>query len=455
MLKFVLIVLIVIVYTCIQNVFALGNSDELVGHQLVEITSVNPRLLNHVIDQFILDVWDYELPNLPHSSYKVLARVDPRMRDALNSWVSRQKRHQDLSLAIVHSNIAELVVEHMRSISNIQVFVSRYGAASESPINWFRNYHTFEDIQEWFLKLSNSHKNIVQYIPSIGKSHEGRDIFALRINRTPPRGDKKQIYIQSLIHAREWISGAVVQFICHELITKKDIDLSPKVLDVEVIVVPVVNPDGYAYTWLSNRLWRKNRNPGSLFFGVDLNRNFDDHWQSSNVPNYSEVYPGKYASSEPETIAIQSFFGSLQNVIGALDMHSFSQLVLYPYGWTYQTHPRKDTYVRVGNAISAAFKDNQAKRNHSSYDATYRVMQSSSLYPAYGTASDWFGGASISSYSKKNYEPLSLTIELPPIANNRMGGFLLKPELILPVSQDSYAAFGVFVEQCLDQALMI
>ena len=42
-----------------------------------------------------------------------------------------------------------------------------------------------------------------------------------------------------------------------------------------IVIVPVVNPDGYLFSWSSERYWHKNRRPNNPSdFGVDLNRNW-------------------------------------------------------------------------------------------------------------------------------------------------------------------------------------
>ena len=46
--------------------------------------------------------------------------------------------------------------------------------------------------------------------------------------------------------------------------------------------LPLINADGYVYTWTEDRLWRKSRkpSPGTGCVGTDLNRNFDFQWES-------------------------------------------------------------------------------------------------------------------------------------------------------------------------------
>ena len=55
------------------------------------------------------------------------------------------------------------------------------------------------------------------------------------------------------------------------------------------IILPCLNPDGYRYSYTSERYWRKNRNTngGSSCKGVDLNRNYDIQWGLFGTSNDS------------------------------------------------------------------------------------------------------------------------------------------------------------------------
>lgn len=103
---------------------------------------------------------------------------------------------------------------------------------------------------------------------------------------------------------------------------------------------PIVNPDGYKFTFEYDRLWRKNRQPHSLVYkGVDLNRNFDSNWNgigsSSDPANYD--YCGSEAFSEPEAAVIAKFIkenAEKEHIKSYIALHSYSQLVMFPYGHT-------------------------------------------------------------------------------------------------------------------------
>ncbi len=102
-----------------------------------------------------------------------------------------------------------------------------------------------------------------------------------------------------------------------------------------ITVVPVSNPDGYVYSWDKNRMWRKNRQPnhfpsGLFCKGVDINRNYDYGFASSSNA-CSEMYPGSAAFSSAEARAIATTLKMPQWCGGLFDLHSYGQLMMYPF----------------------------------------------------------------------------------------------------------------------------
>lgn len=148
--------------------------------------------------------------------------------------------------------------------------------------HYFNDFNDYEVTKNWYKTLATTYPEVVEYVPSIGKSIEGRDIFAIFITGQE-FASKKQFYIESLIHAREWATGSTSAYIAWELV--KGFSENNKVIvnllnQIEVIIVPIVNPDGYAYSHSIDRMWRKNRRKvNKIDYGVDLNRNFQDgYW---------------------------------------------------------------------------------------------------------------------------------------------------------------------------------
>lgn len=315
--------------------------------------------------------------------------------------------------------------------------------ANADPDAWFTSYHRFEEIKQWFAALAKANDQIVHLNPSIGRTHDKRDIFALHFSgaakQARTRAAKPKIWVQCLIHAREWISGSVCQAIAAELAAgyrRGDKAVRALLDEAEVVMVPVVNPDGYVFSWGGNRLWRKNGR------AVDLNRNFADHWAQSNValsPS-SDLYCGTGPASEPETKAVQAYFASVHKggrVAGALDWHSFSQLILRPIGWSHSVSPHDD-YLKYASNFMAQSMGRPNGR-------AYKVQRSSELYLNSGSATDWFYGKGVR---------YSLAVELPPsVALGDSDGFLLPPSQIKGVCQEAFAGFLTFADFALHNPL--
>jgi extracellular matrix protein 14 len=190
---------------------------------------------------------------------------------------------------------------------------------------------------------------------NIGISWEGRDISALRVGVHPtndgePSTTRRTIVVSGGTHAREWISTSTVLYAANSIITSygKDHKWTSLIDSFDWIFIPTLNPDGYVYTWETDRLWRKNRQPTSLRFcsGIDLDRAFDFEWNgdASGGNPCSESFAGEdpwqaveakrfadWARNETET-------GNTE-FIAMLDLHSYSQQVLYPYSFSCNAAP--------------------------------------------------------------------------------------------------------------------
>jgi murein tripeptide amidase MpaA len=129
------------------------------------------------------------------------------------------------------------------------------------------------------------------------------------------------------LNRREWISPAAVTYVIDSIVTNWDSE-SQDIRSIDWYILPVMNPDGYEFTFRGDRLWRKNRRRHTLCSGVDLNRNYGHRWggQGSSKQPCSETFAGSRAFSEPETNAVQRFLKeSAANFKASLSFHSYGQ----------------------------------------------------------------------------------------------------------------------------------
>lgn len=306
---------------------------------------------------------------------------------------------------------------------------------------WFEEYHDYDSIKNWYKMKAEANSNIMKYNNSIGSSHEGREMPAVHLTASN-NPNRKKVYMQCQIHAREWITGATCMYIIDYLVSgygQKD-DVT-KILDsVELVAVPFVNPDGYVYTWQHDRLWRKNRNKyaGAPCTGIDINRNFP--WGFKKKPltdSCAEDYPGPKALSELETQHIVNFFRQNAPIVGAIDWHSYGQLILRPWGYTNATAPDEEWHKKLSTEMANIIKQQPSK-------SEYTPERSTDLYPCYGIGADWLYSDDAAK-TNKGIRPVSFCIEL----RDKSGfyGFVLPADQILPTAQEIVPAFLHFIEQ--------
>ncbi|MFQ6007079.1 MAG: M14 family zinc carboxypeptidase, partial [Woeseia sp.] len=98
--------------------------------------------------------------------------------------------------------------------------------------------------------LEATYSGLCQVI-TIGTSHEGRPIKALKIsdNVAIDEGDEGDVVFIALHHAREWISVEMALYLAEQLLTRYSTDpqLQADVNNLEIWIIPVANPDGFAH----------------------------------------------------------------------------------------------------------------------------------------------------------------------------------------------------------------
>ncbi len=254
-------------------------------------------------------------------------------------------------------------------------------------------YHNYDEMMAELSRIAAERPDIVA-LTVAGYSLEGRAIPAVKISDEPETDDSAEpaVLFMALTHAREHLTVEMALAIVRLFAEGhgQDPALTNLVEQREIYVLPNVNPDGGEYDIAegSYLYWRKNRRPnldGS--YGVDLNRNYGYRWGccggSSEMPS-SEIYRGPAPFSEPETQAVRDFVVSHPDITTAISFHTFGELILYPYGYTYDDLPADmdpddhRTFVALAEQMAAT--------------NGYRPQQASDLYVTSGDTADWLYG---------------------------------------------------------------
>jgi hypothetical protein len=173
----------------------------------------------------------------------------------------------------------------------------------------------------------------IVHVDSVGATLEGRPLLAVKVGSGTDSPTRPNVLFLATHHAREWVATEMAMKLIRWI---ADSLPRPLLAQRDIWVIPVQNPDGYQYTFTTDRLWRKNRRPnGDGSFGVDPNRNYPAFWGlddvgSSAVPG-SEVYRGPAPASELETQGVVAFHAVHPPVV-AVSYHTYSGLLIYPYG---------------------------------------------------------------------------------------------------------------------------
>lgn len=328
-------------------------------------------------------------------------------------------------------------------IEDIQVLIDaeRAGmaAADRDPDpSFYINYHPYDEIIAKVNQIAADHPDLAT-AGVIGQTLQGRDIVGIEITGPGDASSRPVIMYNGCQHAREWISPATVTYIADRLTS--DYATDPRVaalLDRAVFkIVPIVNADGYSYTWSNQRLWRKNRRDnGDGTFGVDLNRNWAVNWggDGSSGNTNSDIYRGTSPFSEPETQVVRDWILADPRAVAHVDFHSYGQLILYPIGYADLWPPEPD------RSFFVEFSRDLADLIFSVHGTSYTPQRGIDLYAASGSLGDWsYEGAGLKGW----------TIELRPVSNGQ-GGFVLPPDQIIPTGEEIFQAVLMMGEQFSD-----
>ncbi|XP_072897653.1 carboxypeptidase B-like [Hemitrygon akajei] len=319
-------------------------------------------------------------------------------------------------------------LKHEVLIDDVQVMIERQLDNKERSAtkHSYVKYNDLDTINEWIAGTVARNTNLMA-LEEIGTSYEGRPINVIKISKKTGQ-TKPAIFMDCGIHAREWISPAFCQWFVKETINNYGSDPTiTHILDtMDIFIVPVINVDGYSYTWSTNRLWRKTRSnvAGSRCRGVDPNRNWNAGWCTIGASKNpcSETYCGPYVESEKSVKAVADFIRHhKQNIKAYLTIHSYSQMCLFPYSYTYDLAANHNELNEMAKEATT--------RLRSLYGTVYTYGPgATTIYPAAGGSDDWAYDLGIK---------YSFTFELRDTGAH---GFLLPESQIKPTCEETMLA---------------
>nr|XP_030128249.3 carboxypeptidase B2 isoform X2 [Taeniopygia guttata] len=306
----------------------------------------------------------------------------------------------------IKAQLRQLTIQHKVLLGDVQGIIEKQTANdtvnARGSSSYYENYHSMKEIYHWMEAVVQVHSDLLQKI-YIGSSYE-----------------KRPLYVLKAIHVRE-----------------RDRTMTRLLEHFDFYIMPVINVDGYEYTWShpSNRLWRKSRSShgNSKCIGTDMNRNFDAHWcgPGASHSECQEIYCGPYPESEPEVKAVARFVRDHKDTIKAyITMHSYSQLVLFPYSYTMNKSKDHEELESLAQKAAKAIKRTTWK--------TYRSgAGAQTIYLAPGGSDDWAYDLGIK---------YSFTFELRDTGTY---GFLLPPREIKPTCLEALSAVKEIAQHIL------
>lgn len=288
----------------------------------------------------------------------------------------------------LHARTMDVVVNDadlaaLRANSGLHLIETYTAATMAAPD---ADYHTSEEVHAIMAKFAADYPNLTM-MKSIGKTHEGKDIWALKISDNPneTEADEPSILFNAMHHAREVMTTEVALDTIEYLLVKYEVDfqVADWVNNTEIWVVPMLNVDGNNKVWKSDSMWRKNTREG---YGVDINRNYPHAWNKCNGSSgsrNSDTYRGPSAGSEPEAQALMGLVAEVKPVFN-ISYHSYSELVIYPYGCNGEHAGNRQIVEGVGKAIANVLPSDSNPNRRYTPGTSWEI-----LYAVDGGDIDW------------------------------------------------------------------
>ncbi|XP_075003712.1 carboxypeptidase A1-like [Calonectris borealis] len=407
-------------------VAAAAGTETFVGHQVLRIVPTSDEELQKVqelqnLEQLQLDFW--LSPRGP--GYPVDVRVPFPSLQPLKAHLEANGISYSIMIEDVQALVDHERTEMLRSRRQLPLSTNTFDYAA---------YHSLDEIYTFMDLLVAENPNLVSKL-EIGRSTENRPLYVLKFSKGGT--NRPAIWIDTGIHSREWVTQASGVWFAKKILLdhEKDEGLASILDTMDIFLEIVTNPDGFVFTQTQNRMWRKTRSThsGSTCIGVDPNRNWDANFGGPGASRNpcSETYHGPYANSEPEVKAIVDFVNNHGNIKAFVSIHSYSQLLLYPYGYTRTPVPDQKELHQISEKAVAALS--------SLYGTNYKYGSIiTTIYQASGGTIDWTYNQGIK---------YSFTFELRDTGRY---GFLLPAKQIVPTAQETWLALKVIMLHARD-----
>ena len=414
--------LFVLTFCMCSLIFGQSNSTPYINKSLIKIHSSNQAIVDSLLD----------LGVMPISCRSSILESKLIVDSAAISWL----HINNIPFSIIQTDVSKMIDSEMKNIKNIK---------NQRSSNWYSVYRELDEIEEKIDDIIASPVNQESgYITKtiIGQSYEGRDIWAIKLSSSNSDNTfpnpKPAIVINGCQHAREWITTMATTYLIEHLPQLYDYDSNWNLFldEVDVYIIPVVNPDGYVYTWEKDRWWRKNRqtNVGSECVGTDLNRNWDFDWngaESTSEDPCSYIYVGSGPFSAPETSVVSQYVSSIPNLVNHIDVHNYSALIVGPWSSSDEPTEDNDEIFCLGTQMQSAVSNTN---NYPYLFGTGTVNEL--LYLISGGMVDWiYGGLSSLSFL---YELRPASLYYFDSSWNGLDAFDNEEEEILPTCEEFF-----------------
>jgi len=394
-----------------QNTLSTYNNNNIVIKINYNNNKDDNNNLLKIINKNNMDIWDYQTNTITVMTNK----------NQLNELSSSYNIEELLSNKELKNAIK---IPDIKQKTNLSII--------NEDIYFFKDYQPLSIITSWMELLSSLYSNHT-FLINIGKSYENRNIKGFKIGNDE---NKKTIIIMGGTHSREWISISTINYIAYNLITlyEKDEEINKMINNFNFIIIPTINPDGYLYTWENDRLWRKNRQSTHIDYctGIDLDKSFPFQWKLSNNDPCSESFSGLLPNQGYESNQLINFIQNLQKnttIVGIIDLHAYSQQILYPFG--YNCHDIPPSLENLEELAIGLSKSIRLQSNH--IYISKQACKGNIIDNLGGSSLDWF-------YHDANIK-YSYQIKL---RDRGAYGFLLPKEHIIPTGKEIFNSILYF-----------